>query len=104
MTLGSHTVSHPVLSKLDRASQMAEIRDSFAFLEQVCGALYPKTFCYPYGGFHSFTAETQEILNEENCVFSFNVEPRNIELADTRANRQALPRFDCNAFRYGQCR
>lgn len=104
MILGSHTVHHPVMSKLSLQKQKAEIVDSFAFLEGVVGKLSIKTFCYPYGGFHTFTEETRKLLDSEAVQFSFNVEPRKITEADLVQHRQALPRFDCNQFPFGNCR
>jgi len=104
MLLGSHSVSHPVFSKLNDADQEAEIRDSFAFLDRVVGPLPTRTFCYPYGGFHSFTPVTEQLLTKHGCQFSFNVEPRDIEDRDLKCRPQALPRFDCNQFPHGQAR
>jgi peptidoglycan/xylan/chitin deacetylase (PgdA/CDA1 family) len=99
--IGSHTANHRVMSKLSSEEQRTEIEGSFAFLEATLGALDPKTFCYPYGGFHTFTDETEKILSEAGCGFAFNVEPRDIAPDDV-TRRQALPRFDCNAFPHGQ--
>lgn len=104
MIVGSHSVSHPVFSRLDSATQEREINESFAFLERATGGLEMRTFCYPYGGFHSFTAETERLLDAAGCRFSFNVEPRDIALADLRGRPQALPRYDCNMFPHGAAR
>ena len=101
MVVGSHTVNHPVMSKLSRHRQRREITDSFAFLDHITGGLPLRTFCHPYGGFHSFTGETEELLNEHGCLFSVNVEPRDIESADLKQRAQAVPRYDCNAFPFG---
>jgi peptidoglycan/xylan/chitin deacetylase (PgdA/CDA1 family) len=96
MVIGSHTVNHLCMSKLSVDEQTKEITGSFAFLETILGRPRLKTFCYPYGGFHSFTAETERLLDQAGCLFSFNVEPREIAQADLKSRRQALPRFDCN--------
>lgn len=102
MVIGSHTKTHPVLSKLAKAEQADEIHNSFNFLENVCIKLPYKTFCYPYGGFHSFTDETEDILKDFECVFSFNVETRDISENDLKHRPQALPRYDCNYFPFGK--
>lgn len=48
VTVGAHTVTHPVLSTLDRAGQSAEISGSRAQLEAIVGA--PVTeFSFPFG-------------------------------------------------------
>lgn len=104
MIIGSHTVSHPVMAKLSVENQRIEIVDSFALINQTIINSGIKTFCYPYGGFHTFTPETEKILEEENCLFSFNVEHRDINSNDIINRQQALPRYDCNHFKYGECR
>ena len=104
MMLGSHTVSHPVMRKLSLEKQEEEIGNSFAFLEGVLPRLKPKTFCYPYGGFHTFTTQTEQLLTDQNVEFSFNVESRDVNTLDLKNRKQALPRYDCNEFPFGSCR
>jgi peptidoglycan/xylan/chitin deacetylase (PgdA/CDA1 family) len=104
MIVGSHSVNHRVMSKLSKEDQALEIRSSFDFLDRVTGGLPIRTFCYPYGGFHSFTKETEDLLTENGCAFSFNVEPRDISENDLKDRPQALPRYDCNSFPHGECR
>jgi peptidoglycan/xylan/chitin deacetylase (PgdA/CDA1 family) len=104
MIIGSHTVNHSCMSKLTLPEQASEIALSFDFLDRLIGGLEVKTFCYPYGGFHSFTDDTVDLLVNNNCDFSFNVEPRDISRQDLHKGRQFLPRFDCNAFPHGACR
>ena len=98
MIIGSHTVNHNVMSRLTVDEQKKEIEESFMFLSDLLGTQRIKTFCYPYGGFHSFTNETESILDENECVFSFNVEQRDIESDDIINNYQKLPRYNCNTF------
>ena len=104
MVLGSHTVSHPVMSKLTIEEQEEEIVSSLQMIESITGKAALKTFCYPYGGFHTFTAQTEGLLEKHSCLFSFNVESRDINQKDLSSRRQALPRFDCNEFPHGFCR
>ncbi|ETR65102.1 MAG: hypothetical protein OMM_14821, partial [Candidatus Magnetoglobus multicellularis str. Araruama] len=92
MVIGSHTVNHPVMSKLSLKDQDEEIVESFGMLESIVGKTDIKTFCYPYGGFHTFTPETEELLEKSGCHFSFNVESRDIDREDIINQRQALPR------------
>jgi peptidoglycan/xylan/chitin deacetylase (PgdA/CDA1 family) len=98
MVVGSHTVSHRVMSKLSPEEQKREIALSFGFLHDLVGNFDMKTFCYPYGGFHTFTEETELFLEQSGCMFSFNVEARDIEETDLVSRKQALPRYDCNMF------
>lgn len=104
MIIGSHTVNHKVMSKLSFEEQDIEICNSFSTLEQITDGLPVRTFCYPYGGYHTFTEETEKLLEQHNSSFAFNVEPRDIELKDMLYRRQALPRYDCNLFPYGKIR
>jgi peptidoglycan/xylan/chitin deacetylase (PgdA/CDA1 family) len=96
MVIGSHSVNYPVMSKLTVGEQRLEIEGSFNFLRKISVVSSKKTFCYPCGGFHSFTDETIKILEDNKCIYSFNVEPRDITSDDLRNYRQALPRYDCN--------
>ena len=98
MVLGSHSVNHYVMSKLSYSEQELEIRKSFEFIEGIVGTSTLRTFCYPYGGNHSFNEDTVQILSKLDCNFSFNVEPRDINSDDLKNHPQALPRYYCNFF------
>ncbi|MEM6967612.1 MAG: polysaccharide deacetylase family protein [Bacteroidota bacterium] len=104
MVIGSHTVNHPVMSRLNIEDQKFQIDSSFDFLKRIVKQFDHKTFCYPYGGFHSFTDDTERILSAANCIYSFNVEQRDIQATDLQSRPQALPRYDCNQFPFGQVR
>jgi len=101
MILGSHSISHRVFSKLSQPAQRDEIVSSFDYLSTILDKIEVQTFCYPYGGFHTFTDYTRSVLDNIGCVFSFNVESRDIQQEDFQTQPQALPRYDCNEFRYG---
>ena len=103
MLIGCHSRSHGVMSQLSTAEQREEIATGFAELEAVVPAR-PRTFCYPYGGFHTFTAETEAILDALGVAFSFNVEQRDVTANDVSDRPQALPRYDCNHFPHGRAR
>ena len=99
--IGSHTVSHPVMSKLSKIEQNEEIEHSFSFLGSNL-RLDLKTYCHPYGGFHTFNEETLRALAENEVAFSFNVESRDICDDDLTTSIQFLPRYDCNEFPFGK--
>ncbi len=99
--IGAHTVSHPVMSKLSAGAQLSEIVNSFNFLDNI-NCQTSKTYCHPYGGFHSFDDLTIDILYSQNVQYSFNVEHRDIIDADLISSVQCLPRFDCNKFPFGK--
>lgn len=102
MLIGSHGYNHLLLSKLRPDEQQDDIHKSFAYLESGLGQMAPRSFCYPYGGAHSFTPDTERILDDCGCRFTFNVEGRDITPDDLLGRPQALPRYDCNLFPHGK--
>ena len=61
--VGSHTMTHPVLSALPFAQQRDEIQQSKTFLEEMLGRPV-MSFAYPYGTRSDYTAETVAIVRE----------------------------------------
>jgi peptidoglycan/xylan/chitin deacetylase (PgdA/CDA1 family) len=101
MHVGSHTVTHTVMSKLSPDDQRRELSESFGFLSDLLGELPIRSYCHPYGGAHSYTDETISLLEDAGCLFSFDVDSRPITASVLRNERHRLPRYDCNEFRYG---
>lgn len=92
--IGSHTVSHPVLSRLTYKEQMKEIHDSFNFLSEICNIEF-KSFCYPYGYKSSYNEITFQALSElkiDEAVIFDNKTQGDIN------DRFQLSRIDCNQF------
>ena len=54
MTIGAHSVSHSMLTRMDDRARRAEIRDSRSDLEQLTAAPV-NAFAYPYGDFDEAT-------------------------------------------------
>lgn len=67
MVLGSHTVNHHIMSKLTVEEHDKEIVSSFQMIEAITRAEGLKTFWYPMGAFHTFTAETEPLLERHSC-------------------------------------
>jgi peptidoglycan/xylan/chitin deacetylase (PgdA/CDA1 family) len=61
--IGSHTVSHPVLSTLPGNAQMDEISPSKARLEEILGHRV-MSFAYPFGGRSHYTQETVGVVRD----------------------------------------
>lgn len=101
MIIGSHTQDHPVMSKLNRDAQRTQLENSFGYLESICN-LPHRTFCHPYGGFHSFDEHTVALLDELKVAYSFNVHSQDISRNDLAEFKHALPRYDCNEFPHGK--
>jgi peptidoglycan/xylan/chitin deacetylase (PgdA/CDA1 family) len=104
MLIGAHTMTHPVMSTLSATEQRVEIVGGFERIASAVGEQTSKTFCHPFGGFHSFDAQTEAILAAERCDFAFNVEPRDVAAADLLMRPYAIPRYDCNRFPFGSVR
>ena len=97
MIIGSHGVSHTLLSRLSYEKQKKELKESKKFLENITNKKC-KTFCYPYGGKISYNNNTLNILKELDYEISYSVESRDITLKDLKNNKYELPRYDCNQF------
>jgi peptidoglycan/xylan/chitin deacetylase (PgdA/CDA1 family) len=102
MLIGGHSMTHRPLSLLSPDEQYQEIHGCLDFLKSNVGETEMESFCYPYGGFHTFTKDTEKILAERGCRCTFNVESRDILESDLRHRPHALPRFDCNEFPHGR--
>lgn len=100
MTIGSHSDEHLVLSTLGPQQQRTDLARSWAVLTDVLGEPVD-TFCYPFGGHHTFGPETESILVELGARSAFNVESRDVTDRDLRERPTALPRYDCNEFPHG---
>jgi len=102
MHVGSHTTSHPVMSTLSRDTQKREISRSFELLSDILGSLPIRSYCHPYGGAHSYTSDTLDLLREANCSFGFDVDSRPVTSTDLTEEIYCLPRYDCNEFPHGE--
>lgn len=71
MTIGGHTVSHPVLSSIPGERQREEIEVCGRRLQQELGE--PMWwFAYPVGSPDTFTDETRELLREQGVRLAFS--------------------------------
>lgn len=77
VTLGSHTVNHPVLASLPLPAQRAEIAEANTWLHSSFG-LTISHFAYPYGGATDFTDQTAKIVNDLGLRTACTSAPRNV--------------------------
>jgi peptidoglycan/xylan/chitin deacetylase (PgdA/CDA1 family) len=61
VTIGSHTLSHPILTRVSHASAMEELRESKRILEKRTGAPV-EFFAYPNGGTADFDREIADMV------------------------------------------
>lgn len=73
LSIGSHTLSHRVLSTIDAGEEHKELRDSREFLQQkLAGEI--NSIAYPVGGYHAFSERTKRNAYKAGYQlgFSFN--------------------------------
>lgn len=71
MTIGGHTVHHPVLSRLTPAQQAAEIQGTAARIQAELGEPM-RWFAYPVGGRDAFNAHTKHALAAAGVELAFS--------------------------------
>jgi peptidoglycan/xylan/chitin deacetylase (PgdA/CDA1 family) len=71
MTIGGHTVTHPVLSSVPLERQRQEIDGCAARLRQELGQEM-RWFAYPVGGIGTFTEETKDLLRARGVRLAFS--------------------------------
>ncbi|MFN3813154.1 MAG: polysaccharide deacetylase family protein [Aquificaceae bacterium] len=71
MEIGSHTVSHPYLSKLSLGEAKEEIESSKKILEDKLGVEI-KSFCYPYGDYNE---RVRDMVMEAGYKMAFTTKP-----------------------------
>ncbi len=71
MTIGGHTVDHPILARLDRAGQEREVDGCRRRLREELG-VEMELFSYPVGLPDCFDATTRTLLAERDIRFAFS--------------------------------
>lgn len=71
MTIGGHTITHPVLACASREQQLEEIAGCGKRLYEEIGEPM-RYFSYPVGGIESFNASTRDILREVGIHYAFS--------------------------------
>ncbi len=87
ITVGSHSVSHPRLTKSSTAKIIAELKDSKLRLEEMLNTQIDH-FAYPYGDHNLLTADIAKNAGYKSAV---TIIPGNIDTSS--ANFYALPRI-----------
>jgi peptidoglycan/xylan/chitin deacetylase (PgdA/CDA1 family) len=91
MTVGGHTVSHPILARLDEDAQRAEVIGCRARLGAELG-IPMRWFSYPNGDPSSFDARTRAILAAAGVELAFAFHPGFVRRGGGR-DPYALPRI-----------
>lgn len=96
MIIGSHGITHNILSQLSPQEQEREISHSIEFVGQFTDKAAIRSFCYPHGQPFTYTNTTMDILKKHGCGFAFAVDARPIVDSDIASGALSLPRYDCN--------
>lgn len=97
---GSHTVTHPVLSRVDSARAHRELAESKAVLEERLGVPVAG-FAYPNGTPADYLPETKALLRELGYRFAVTTSPgANDETSDVFELRRGTP-WDEDLFAFG---
>jgi peptidoglycan/xylan/chitin deacetylase (PgdA/CDA1 family) len=76
MTIGSHTVTHPILAAIPEDEQRREMLESRERIGEMVG-LKPEALAYPVGGPSAFTEATKRIAREAGYRAAFRYFGRN---------------------------
>ena len=93
VTIGAHTVSHPMLARLPAEDAAREIDDSRAALAEMIG-YQPAFFAYPNGQPGDFTPTTADHLRASNWRGAFTTVP---EVAQSGCDPYWIPRLPMGA-------
>jgi peptidoglycan/xylan/chitin deacetylase (PgdA/CDA1 family) len=96
-TFGPHTVTHPVLSRVDDVRAEKEIVSSWARLRAETDAAIP-VFCYPNGDRDSFGAREEALVARHGFTFAVSAIPGNAAREDFlpgATRRFRIPRHPC---------
>jgi peptidoglycan/xylan/chitin deacetylase (PgdA/CDA1 family) len=94
VTIGAHTITHPILSELNAHSAREELAASKARLEEVLG-ISVRHFAYPYGGSSACGRREYALAQEVGFKTATTTRPRNVFPSD-RHHLWSLPRISLN--------
>lgn len=87
-SIGSHTLSHPILVNCEDAIIMEELLGSETILKN-WGLNINKSFAYPNG---SYNTNVVSLIKNTNYCFAFTTEPKIIDLKE-KQNNYTIPRI-----------
>lgn len=90
--MGSHTMSHPILTRVPLAQVEKELRGSKERIEAEIG-MPVLSFAYPNGGSADFTPQTQNLLRGFGYKFAFSLMPGPTWYATVKKDPYAIRRI-----------
>ncbi len=97
MIIGSHGVTHEVMSQLSLKEQIIQIKNSKKYLEKIIDSKIDY-FCYPYGKKFTYNQKIFKLLKKYNYKAAFSAIPKNTYKKDFFYKRFAINRYDTNYF------
>ncbi len=91
MSFGYHTRTHRMLARIPVEEQRLELQGGVRWITSLTGQ-GSVSFCYPWGGPGTYTADTVRLLDEAGYSVAFNTERRAADVAVD--GRFELPRYD----------
>lgn len=104
MEIGSHTMSHQILSQLTEEEQSIEIIESKRIIEEnIEQAVY--SIAYPVGRYHCYTKKSCELSEQAGYIIGFNNEPgKNKNIKDPyNINRTCVDADSVNLLKFNSC-
>ena len=95
VTFGPHTVTHPILSRVDAETAAFEVRESWLRVRAETSAAVP-VFCYPNGSAPMFGAREVTAVKDCGLRAAVTTTPRHVTRKQYAASPDArflLPRF-----------
>ncbi|MHB8492878.1 MAG: polysaccharide deacetylase family protein [Solirubrobacteraceae bacterium] len=84
MSVGAHTVTHPLLARCPAERKRSEIETSCGRVREVLGEP-TRWFAYPVGSSDAYDQQSQEILAGAGVELAFNLSGRPVSFADWRS-------------------
>jgi Predicted xylanase/chitin deacetylase len=95
-SLGAHTISHPILSRLDERRMREEISASIDRVEAITGTR-PATFAYPYGTVAAVGPREYEAARQAGLSLAVTTQP-DVLRCDSAASPFSLKRVSLNGY------
>jgi peptidoglycan/xylan/chitin deacetylase (PgdA/CDA1 family) len=95
VSYGPHTVTHPILARVNDGDAASQIRDSWAHVRERTTAAVP-VFCYPNGSVPTFGARELRLIRDGGLRAAVTTSERHVTkkvFAATPEARFLLPRF-----------
>ncbi|MCC7450514.1 MAG: polysaccharide deacetylase family protein [Anaerolineae bacterium] len=87
-----HTVTHPILTRIDPAEVRRQLKESRTKIEQETGQI-ATTFAYPNGTLADYNADTMQALRENGYTIAVTLIPGPMRIADVKQHPLQIARI-----------